>query len=411
MRNLGLKVSGAGLSIEEIVDEVAPSSEPEVCFRAAGECMLCCGVARAFGSWSEGFQNLARWLHSADVAHVHWEHPFGSHEQPYSKEVQPQLRSAPHLAPELAALGLDVVDLASNHTLDWGGEGIAETKRLFADLGVQTVGAGQDLAEALTPVEICSNGIRLGFLSYSAKGPQFHASTTSPGAAPLLRTSVLDQVGALKRRVEHVIVSVHWGIEFTEYPLAEDRSLARAMVDAGATLVIGTHPHVVQGVEAYHEGVICYSAGHFLYDPASDQAGSEKLLSARRIGLGLQCYLTPSRVREVIVFPLRINDASQPEFARGKFGLRICEHVLDLSESLDERVGSAEFYEQAVLNLWTRTLLAYRLKAKKYGWLYTARLFLSHVKPRYFQALGGFLVMRVRRLSLRTHGADQGRVK
>jgi len=369
-----------------------------VLYRAGGDSMLACGVAQHVTRPDSGFVELTGLMRSADVAHLHFEHLFSTKGERYSPHVQRQLRSDPQLWHIWRELGIDVMDLASNHTLDWGAGAITETRELLSRAGIETVGAGQNLGEAITPCIVERNLIRLGFLGYSAKATYFHATPTSPGAAPFRLAEVIRAIKELKKSVHHVIVAVHWGIEFTEYPLSEDRAAAQAMVEAGASVVIGTHAHVPQGIETYKNGVICYSLGHFLYDPVSDESLSSAMMEQRYSGLLLECRLAEDKVIEASVYPLEISKACLPRIARGERAEWLCRHILMLSRDLDAKVGSAGFYDQAVSNLWGRTFRAYRDMCRREGVRYTIQMMIAHLKPRYFIALGGFLVSRLRRL-------------
>lgn len=380
---------------------IEPSSENQshtILYRAGGDSILASGVAQHIEWADSSFVEIANMMHSADIAHLHFEHMFSTKTEPYSPHVQRQLRSDPQLWHMWRELGIDVMDLASNHTLDWGATGITETRELLSRAEIDSVGAGQNLAEATTPVIVERNGIRLGFLGYSAKATYFHATLTSPGAAPFRLAEVIPTIKELKKRVHHVIIAVHWGIEFTEYPLPGDRAAAQAMVEAGASVVIGTHPHVPQGIEVYRNGIICYSLGHFLYDPLSDESPSPKMMEQRYSGLLLECWFTEDRIAEALAYPLQISKTSLPAIARGEGGERLCQCILSLSRDLDSKVGSAGFYEQAVVNLWSRTLYAYRALWHRAGAWYTIRTMIANLKPRYFVALGGFLASRLRRL-------------
>jgi len=140
------------------------------------------------------------------------------------------------------------------------------TRRKLCGLGAKVIGAGENSEFARRPVALSINDVQVGFLSYCKQGA-FSASSDRPGSALLQPKAVVAEVSALKRSVDHVIVIFHWGVEFSDYPYPPDIEIAHSIIDAGASAIIGHHPHVVQGLEVYKGCPIFYSLGSFIYDP------------------------------------------------------------------------------------------------------------------------------------------------
>lgn len=176
-------------------------------------------------------------------------------------------RSPPRkVARALAAAGFDVVSLANNHTLDYGAIGLADTIAALDAVGVRYIGAGANLAAARTPAIIEVGGKRVAFLAYNLTYPEnFWATATHAGTAFAHRHHVIADTRAARRKADIVIVSFHWGQEVKTTLRAYQPALGRAAIDAGASLVIGHHPHILQGVEHYRDGVILYSLGNFAF--------------------------------------------------------------------------------------------------------------------------------------------------
>jgi hypothetical protein len=174
----------------------------------------------------------------------------------------------------IAALGMDVVSQANNHSMDYGGDSLAITRAGLRRRNVATVGTGGNLAEAGSPVIIERKGTKVGVLAYASTHHwvgAYAAGLASPGVAPLEIQEVEGAVKELAGEVDCVVVSMHWGKEFLSYPPPENVSVAHRIVDAGAKIVLGHHPHVVQGIENYQDGVICYSLGNFVFPDYPDQ--------------------------------------------------------------------------------------------------------------------------------------------
>jgi poly-gamma-glutamate synthesis protein (capsule biosynthesis protein) len=206
-------------------------------------------------------------------------------------------------AAELAGLGFDLVSLATNHAMDFGAEGMRDTVRALDAAGVGHAGFGETRAAATRPRVVAAGGGSLAFFSFCSALPLgANATADRAGIAPIrVRQSVefdstfLDEtpgtppfvhswahesdvrvaeaaIADAKRHTDVVVVALHWGVPFcylpaTQGPLAQyQQPLARRLVDAGADLVIGHHPHCLHPVEFYREGLILYSTGNFRFD-------------------------------------------------------------------------------------------------------------------------------------------------
>jgi poly-gamma-glutamate synthesis protein (capsule biosynthesis protein) len=178
----------------------------------------------------------------------------------------------------LADSGVDAVSLANNHTGDFGPIAFGETLRAFQGRRIRRFGAGRDLERAGRAAVVRRNGVSFGFLGFNAIGETPRATRDSPGALSVRmppRTGPLQQadlehvtnlVGRLDERVDVVIVLPHWGTQYTHTPEPVQSQVGRALVRAGADLVVGGHPHWVQGLEPVGSAVIAHSLGNFVFD-------------------------------------------------------------------------------------------------------------------------------------------------
>jgi poly-gamma-glutamate capsule biosynthesis protein CapA/YwtB (metallophosphatase superfamily) len=184
----------------------------------------------------------------------------------------------PTVLPALRAAGFDLLQLANNHVGDYGDRALVQTLDRFDDAGFETVGAGADRRQARRPVVIATGGVRFGFIACDSIGETPAATRDDPGTNRMNmppRTGGYDpgderriagDIAALGERADVVVVLTHWGTQYTHQPEPSQRRAARAFVDAGADLIIGGHPHWVQGWEAYRESVIIHSLGNFVFD-------------------------------------------------------------------------------------------------------------------------------------------------
>jgi len=205
----------------------------------------------------------------------------------------PHVKQHPRMAKAFAKVPFHVVSVGSNHTGDWGPDGAEDTVKTFHGLGIKTVGAGSDIREARKPAIIRRKGLTFAFLGYcSVLLPQYWATETRAGATPMRARTFYEpyeyQPGApvrvvtmpneadleafchdiakAKKRADHVVVSLHWGVHFIAKPLADYQPLvAHAAIDAGASVILGSHPHLLQATEIYKNAVIFYSLGNFSF--------------------------------------------------------------------------------------------------------------------------------------------------
>lgn len=191
-------------------------------------------------------------------------------------EAQPKsytFAAPPVSAQALGLAGFDIAILGNNHALDYGQAGIIQTQQLLAEQGVATVGIGIG-KQAAGPLMIEKNGLRIAFLSYVDVPREYLgfdtrdwiATDTIPGIAWADVDDIQAGVSTARQQADVVIVFMHFGYEGNELPVRFQRDVAVAAVEAGASAVIGSHPHILQHVEEYHGALIAYSLGNFVFD-------------------------------------------------------------------------------------------------------------------------------------------------
>ena len=197
---------------------------------------------------------------------------FGNLEAPISirGETYPLkcgLRTRPEYISGIRDAGFSVLSLANNHILDYGEDAFYDTLDTLRRHDIKFFGAGVNLVEARKPEILEVNNLKVGFLGYCdvVIDSPFYATPSSRGIAPMKIEYVKEDVGILKERADIVVVSLHWGIENWTYPSPSQKKTARKIIDYGADLILGHHPHVLQGIEKYRDGVIVYSLGNFMF--------------------------------------------------------------------------------------------------------------------------------------------------
>ncbi|MWJ33533.1 CapA family protein [Saccharibacillus sp. WB 17] len=177
-------------------------------------------------------------------------------------------KSSPKALGPLRKAGVDVVNLANNHTLDQGIPGLLDTIKHLDKANIAHVGAGADEAAAYAPVIVERQGVKIAIVGVSRVLPEadWAAGKKHPGAASAYDPEAAARaVQAAKRQADVVVVIVHWGKERVDTPDANQTVLAHRMIDAGADLIIGGHAHVLQGFESYKGKWIAYGTGNFIF--------------------------------------------------------------------------------------------------------------------------------------------------
>lgn len=185
-------------------------------------------------------------------------------------DKQFNFRSEPRNLKAMKEAGIDIVALGNNHSLDYSHDGFLDTLNHLDKNEIKRVGGGKNKKEAMEGVIVEKNGIKIGVLSFTRVVPdvKWYATAKSPGIVgaydPHIK-EVLDRVVEMKKEADILILSIHWGVELSTTPRKQEIELARKLVDAGVDIVMGHHPHVLQGIEIYNGKPIFYSLGNFVF--------------------------------------------------------------------------------------------------------------------------------------------------
>ncbi len=207
-------------------------------------------------------------------------------------------RAPPEMIEGLILADFDVLSLANNHSFDWTVEALTDTEDRLKEVGITPVGT------SYSPIMIKQEETTVAFLAYTALGaPGWAVTEDTPGVAWYTDEKMLEGLREAKE-ADITVVSIHFGVEYQKEPSEEQRRIAELAIDNGADLVIGHHPHVIQPVETYKDGIIAYSLGNFVFD----QSFSEETMR----GLLLEVKISDKKIagyRETVV---SINESFQP---------------------------------------------------------------------------------------------------
>ena len=278
------------------------------------------------------FAGVAPQLRAGDAAWVNLEGPISTVGSPTPGKDY-TFEGSPAMAGALAAAGIDVVTVANNHAVDYGPAALMDTIKNLKKAGIKVAGGGRDFAAAHTPALVKTKaGATIGFLGYDdVIWPGYAATATQPGIAQAVTDmeQVKKDIRELAQKVDFVVVAFHWGFEYHHYPIAQQTSEAHAAIDAGADLVIGHHPHVLQGFEAYHGRLIAYRLGDFVFDHFSVETGQTVLVDA---------VVTPTGV-EATLIPVYVSSSGIPAVQHGASAKTILALVKEYSAPLGAHVS------------------------------------------------------------------------
>jgi poly-gamma-glutamate synthesis protein (capsule biosynthesis protein) len=252
------------------------------------------------------WRRTAAFLRNADVAFGNLECAVSRRGSPVPKQYT--FRGSPRaLRAAVRYAGMDVFNLANNHSLDYGRLAFSDTVRLIDRFGVTGVGAGFDLRRALRPRIVTRLGLRIGFVGFTDRLPSsFWATPTRSGTAFAASDAIRRAVTRARRHADVVVATFHWGEEGATSPSARQRQFARIAVRAGAQAVIGAHPHVLQPVVERKRRAIAYSLGNFIWTAGSGLTSRTGILNMHLSGRGVES----ARLRRARIV------ASQPRLIR-----------------------------------------------------------------------------------------------
>ena len=221
------------------------------------------------------FARIAAITRAADLFLVNLEGTLTTQGEPVEKSYN--FKAKPQDVSVLQTAGVDVVSLANNHAFDYSAEGLSQTRAALLRAGIAAFGAGRDLAEARSPAILERNGVRVGFLGYLFMGEHtiepeaIYAGPGRPGVAgthkdlPTLLRWIREDVTALRPQVDVLVLVFHGGRESRNLLQPYQRQVAKAAVAAGADLLVGHHPHTLQGLEQIDDAWVAYSLGNLMF--------------------------------------------------------------------------------------------------------------------------------------------------
>ncbi len=292
--------SKKGISEQDIEEE-------KLSLLFVGDIMLDRGVKQSIyqngkGDYGFSFQKTF-FLENADIAFANLEGPVSNVGydlgNTYSFRMEPQALLA------IKQSGLDVLSIANNHIGDWGMSAFEDSIDRITNAGILPVGGDRNYIRAKEPKIIEKKGKKIGFLAFSDVGPSWLAKNPDLPTVLLANDPNIESIiKEASREVDYLVVSFHFGEEYQLEPSKRQKYLAHLAIDSGAKIVVGHHPHVVQEIERYKDGIIAYSLGNFIFD----QYFSDETMS----GAILEIILNKTGIEEANIGLVELNDKYQP---------------------------------------------------------------------------------------------------
>lgn len=270
-----------------------------------------------------------KWFSEADISMVNLENPLTNAGEAVEKKFT--FRARPDYVEILKDGGVDIVTLANNHIYDFGADGLLNTLNILDQRNIHFVGAGRDINEARHPVIFYIKGLRIAYFAYYGThkhSDSYPASPDSAGTALRQLPIIKEDILKFRNSVDFIIINFHWGTEKAEVPGEDQVYFAHQVIDYGADVIVGHHPHVLQGIEIYKNKVIAYSLGNFIFGGNSRSYYDTVVL---KIKLSGRDSINTS------IIPVGVN-YWQPEILSGEKKKSVMESVKELSAQFEQSI-------------------------------------------------------------------------
>jgi poly-gamma-glutamate synthesis protein (capsule biosynthesis protein) len=299
----------------------------EVSFCAAGDVMLDRGVRKRIVENGLGFvfQNTGGFTKVRNVSFCNLE--CTASERGTRKNGGYAFRADPGYIKAVEDSGFNIVSVANNHMMDYGGTALLDTLKSLDKYGIAYAGAGASRELARQPKIMEVNGVRIALLADLDMPTIVEEVPENPFLPQMSQRrgtpEMVNDIKLAKKQADIVMVSFHWGYEYTNYPLKDMTKLAKVCVDAGADIILGHHPHVIQGIEIYKGKPIIYSMGNFVFDQFREMTSRTFIFACD--------FFKDGSIKNAFITPVLINK-NRPEFAKGTVAEEIRVKIMKISK-------------------------------------------------------------------------------
>ena len=332
------------------------------------------------------FENVKEVFKRKDILFGNLETVLSSEGRKAKKAVL--LYSPPENVKYLKDMDFDVLNVANNHILDLGVDGFRNTLDMLNKNDLNFIGANNDKSIS-NHLILERNGIKFGFLGYTIgrfKVPE------GISLNKFKEKKIVADIESIKDKCDFVIVSLHWGTENVFYPSPKQIDLAHNLIDHGAALILGHHPHVVQGIEKYKKGLIVYSLGNFQFNPfVSYSPNNESFI--------LLVELTKSGLKDHEIIPVKIDKDFAPYVPAEDEQEEIQRFVSEISQHINnDTITWGWWFEKIAYKYISDNLKSYIIRIKRYGFRHFLECGIWLISPFCLRCYVGIIKQELRRL-------------
>ncbi|PKP61716.1 poly-gamma-glutamate biosynthesis protein [Candidatus Atribacteria bacterium HGW-Atribacteria-1] len=296
------------------------------------------------------------------------------------------LYTSPDKVNYLKGVGFDILNIANNHIMDLGIEGFNETLKVLTKNNINFIGARNKFERNYLIVE--KQGIKSSFLSYTEDG--FSLPEKNVWINKLEPKDIIRDIFFVKQQCDLIIVSLHWGIENVFYPSPQQIDLAHKIIDSGATIILGHHPHVIQGIERYKNGLIAYSLGNFQFDPSISY-------SPNNYSFILLIELTKDGLQAYDINPVKIDDEFIPYVPTEEEQEEIRQFISEKSQHINNgSITRQWWFEQIAGEYLSGNMKSFIIRIKRFGFRHFLQCIRWLISPFVIRCYIGFLLKKLK---------------
>ena len=322
------------------------------------------------------FQHVSEQLSRHDLVFGNLEGVLSSENFNKYKLSSCPMRGLPEAAESLTKAGFTILSLANNHIMQHGRKAVVETYDLLKEKNIACCGLNGVTGQSLPNGVFERKGVKIGFMAYNAHSQQYFID--DPVYKRFELHAVIEDLKKHKKSVDVIIVSLHWGDEFVSVPSPTQQDIAHELIDAGADVILGHHPHVVQGIEKYQTGLIFYSLGNFVFDLSWYPKSNDTFIASLSYDIANNRF-------DYEIIPVRINNNFQPEILNGSEAQKSINHLHTISKKIIDNASKNKTlfdkqYESMVRVAESQERRLSHAFWRKHFWRYPAVIILQYVK-------------------------------
>lgn len=295
----------------------------------------------------------------------------------------------------LKSLGFDILNLANNHSMDLGELGLNNTLNILHKNGINFIGVINNQYRK-KHIILEKNNIRLGFLGYCSCG---YTNFKKKIIINSINEKIIkEDIEKIKRKCDLIIVSLHWGIENIFYPSPKQVKLARKLIDSGAHIILGHHPHVLQGIEQYNGGIIAYSLGNFQFE-YFPQTGSEKNNERTNQTIILSLTINRNGIKSYDIIPIKINEEYCPMLPADNEKEEILKFISYISKPLNSGIiNEKRWFEEISEEYLVSNYKSWIIRINKYGLKHLLHFLKWVISPFNIKCYFGFIRRKIKNI-------------